>query len=402
MPVAPVRVKHVFIPAPPSFARDSLAYLSSGVLRGPSEVRIGPIGGRQGVWVEEGTTNLLTANQSSVETDTTGFSAIGGATIARDTTQFWSGSASLKVTCPDAADWKGVRVTGLFVTGGVTYTFSCYIKGTGQVKVGLDLQGYGPWGIGGPVVALTNTWQLVVFTFTPSESSATAQIGIEQYQSSVASVFYIDGLQLEKKPYPTTWIDGGLIRSPESLTIPTAGVLFPQEGAIEIWVRTAPVLLTTKAYVLWDTRTDWLTGPTSFRAWAKAGGIKAAYGTGTSEVVLGGTTTVNPDSAYYIAWTYGPWGSKLYVNGTVFGSSSTPPGGWNLNPNIWLGTYFNGKPGAHWNGLIGPLRISHRARTDAEIQAAYQAGAFTVDSDTTYLLDMAQGSLVALAGLRSA
>ena len=104
------------------------------------------------------------------------------------------------------------------------------------------------------------------------------------------------------------------------------------------------------------------------------------------------------DTWYYIAWTWGPNGSKLYVNGNVFGQSPTPPGGWNLNPNLWIGTYFNGNAGAHWNGLIGPLRISRRARTDTEIASAYSAGTLVLDGDTTYLLTM-EGNLIPAAGI---
>ncbi|HEY8342298.1 MAG TPA: hypothetical protein VIK75_04705, partial [Calditerricola sp.] len=38
------------------------------------------------------------------------------------------------------------------------------------------------------------------------------------------------------------------------------------------------------------------------------------------------------------------------------------------------------------NGLVGPLRISRRARTDQEIADAYAAGTLTADADTTLLL----------------
>src|SRR5690606_12642750 len=45
----------------------------------------------------------------------------------------------------------------------------------------------------------------------------------------------------------------------------------------------------------------------------------------------------------------------------------------------WTGSY-------PFNSLIGPLRISRRARTDQEIAAAYAAGRLELDQDTTYLL----------------
>src|SRR5690606_4702378 len=41
-------------------------------------------------------------------------------------------------------------------------------------------------------------------------------------------------VQVAAKPYKTTWQIGGTTRSPETLTVPTAGVLDPQEGTIEV------------------------------------------------------------------------------------------------------------------------------------------------------------------------
>ena len=71
--------------------------------------------------------NLLTTNQASVETDTTGFSAIAGCTIARTTAQAKVGAASLLVTSTTGASGGGAAGTpratsGKAVTPGVTYT----------------------------------------------------------------------------------------------------------------------------------------------------------------------------------------------------------------------------------------------------------------------------------------
>lgn len=46
--------------------------------------------------------NILSVNQSSVETDTTGFTSIGGASLARDTNNAFHGNASLKVSVTNA------------------------------------------------------------------------------------------------------------------------------------------------------------------------------------------------------------------------------------------------------------------------------------------------------------
>src|SRR5690606_9261968 len=81
---------------PGTFSRNSVAYLPDGTEAGVGQPRY--YGG--GIMVEEETTNLLTENQSSVETDTSGFltgSRVSTATLSRDTTVAWHGSASLRV-----------------------------------------------------------------------------------------------------------------------------------------------------------------------------------------------------------------------------------------------------------------------------------------------------------------
>ena len=53
------------------------------------------------------------------------------------------------------------------------------------------------------------------------------------YQTNPASTVEFSFAQLEAKPYATSFIDG--TRAEETLTIPTEGVLNPQEGTIEFW-----------------------------------------------------------------------------------------------------------------------------------------------------------------------
>src|SRR5258706_9134713 len=78
--------------------------------------------------------NLLSANQSNVETNTTGFTVAGGGvvTLTRDTTEHWEGAASLKAVCDGTQANQGVFV-GLASTAylaGSRYTLSVQVKGT--------------------------------------------------------------------------------------------------------------------------------------------------------------------------------------------------------------------------------------------------------------------------------
>ncbi|HBC92572.1 MAG TPA: hypothetical protein DCZ10_06610, partial [Pelotomaculum sp.] len=94
---------------------------------------------QQAAMVEEGATNLLTANQASVETNTAGFSTID-ATISRDTTEHWNGTASLKIVYPGAAASERVTVGATGLTASRPYTFTVYLKGTEGSKIRLLLR----------------------------------------------------------------------------------------------------------------------------------------------------------------------------------------------------------------------------------------------------------------------
>jgi hypothetical protein len=81
--------------------------------------------------------NLLTANQADVETDTTGFGATGGSTLAQTAVAFNTGAASLEMTTGAGANPAtflgragGVGGSGgtFAVTPGKTYTFIGYAR----------------------------------------------------------------------------------------------------------------------------------------------------------------------------------------------------------------------------------------------------------------------------------
>jgi len=77
--------------------------------------------------------NLLTANQASVETDTTGLGKEYQSTVARSTAAARVGSASLAVTCTGAGAWTAGAATNLVgyqvpVVVGQTYTGVVYTK----------------------------------------------------------------------------------------------------------------------------------------------------------------------------------------------------------------------------------------------------------------------------------
>jgi hypothetical protein len=225
----------------PTFSRASTAYKKDGTQLGSGTPRYetGKFG--QGVMMEEGTTNLLTANQSSIETSLpAGYVAAGG-TLTRDTTTAWQGSACMKIVTTtgllDGVDlWNGAVNTGFPVTAGQTYTASAYVKGNAGGEVITMYIYASDWtNIGSTAVTLTNTaWQRISVTVTIPTGKTGIFILIRKSSDAGIRTWFIDGLQLEQKAYATSWQIGGTARSAETLTIPTAGNFTKGNWCVEL------------------------------------------------------------------------------------------------------------------------------------------------------------------------
>lgn len=385
---------------PPTFTRPSIAYLSDGtqVATGQPRFELGKFG--KAVMVEEGTTNLLTADQSSVETDLTGFTVIGG-TLSRDTTKAWRGSASLKVVTQGSTSQEGFYIFPMpTASPNTVYTASVYLKGSGTVKLELAVLPGGSV-VNSQIITLNNSWQRVTVTGT-TKSDTTNVYLLVRTTTVQAITFWADGLQIEQKSYATSWTLGGTIRSPETMTIPTAGVLNPQEGTIEFWWNplaktpgTYPSLISTGTWTS-DMSQDWLSIYWGSE-WNNANEVRFGLINGTTKQgYLDQMITLNPSpfTWYFIAFKwdfvntqtaklliYKPDGSLLTKQVSLASIPAPSFAGW--DKFYVLQSWDNGPHRA--NSLIDDLRISNRARTDAEIAAAYASGQpLPVDEWTTW------------------
>jgi hypothetical protein len=90
------------------------------------------------------TANLLPANASNFETDTSGWTASGSASISRDTGAYRSGAASLKITSTsDTSTSKRARISSrIAVTAGNTYTVVASLCTDGTATVYLSVLWY--------------------------------------------------------------------------------------------------------------------------------------------------------------------------------------------------------------------------------------------------------------------
>mgnify|MGYP000951961539 FL=1 len=93
----------------------------------------------------------------------------------------------------------------------------------------------------------------------------------------------------------------------------------------------------------------------------------------------------------HIAATGDSTGLKIYVNGNLESSNSTPYGGANTTSDLIFGHYAS----TEWfGGLLDEVRISNVARSAEEIRQAYEVGFRTKDVDIEFKADLQSGNLI--------
>jgi len=129
-----------------------------------------------------------------------------GVTIEETGDEQRFGAYSMKVNTASGVD-SGAYYRNLSVTNGVTYAFSCYVKGTaGRSMLIAVLNGVGS------TKAITNFtttgyWQRVETTFTAAETKTDYRVYIQMLATASTAPFYVDGCQFEHWKM-TTFFDG--------------------------------------------------------------------------------------------------------------------------------------------------------------------------------------------------
>lgn len=156
------------------------------------------------VIVPEASINLCT--NPSFETGTTGWALSSAGAIAQSATYQRFGAYSLRMT-PTSGSADGVDSPAMALTGFSNYTASLYFR-SADTKTWYRLYilsaGYSRY----VRIKATGLWQRVILSFTTA-ISANYQIRVcKESVDTSTTPFYIDGVQLEQKQYPTTYIDG--------------------------------------------------------------------------------------------------------------------------------------------------------------------------------------------------
>jgi hypothetical protein len=164
--------------------------------------------------------NLLTENQSSVETDLTGIAAYWDTTLTRDTTQANFGSASAKVditstNVTDAHGWHGM-ISGAdaggtdIVSANTTLIGSVYVKAPAgkTLYVGIrSADSSGAYFSEGPFNTITTdgTWQRVSTPSTTQAQDFKPGLQVIAHNSQGAFTFNVDGMKVEEGSTVTDW-----------------------------------------------------------------------------------------------------------------------------------------------------------------------------------------------------
>lgn len=375
------------VPTAPTFNRDSVAYKQDGTEVAADEPRYEDAQHGQGVMVEEGTTNLLTVNQSK-PTDDTGWNVDQG---AKAFSPIEGGSVELTPNgvATSGAYWSNPKVN---VVAGQAYSFQAKVRASAAGRRGrITLS----WRDAANAVITTesavfapltqNALTRLLYENRVAPASAT---GVYIYvfvdvaaggNVPAADRYYLTYVQSEQKAYATSWQIGGTARAAETLTVPTDGVLDASEGTVEGWFYEDGIAAPGSGSHLWDTTL----AAGRFYAREVAGQYQFAFNGATAHAL---SFTTPAEGWHHVAVKWGEGSITSYLDGVPKGTASvavvlTGVDLFRLGHNI--------NSAAQWNNPIDDLRISNIARTDAEIAEVAASGSpAPADGNTTYKLPL--------------
>ncbi len=295
---------------------------------------------------DEATTNLVT--NPSFEVDTAGWAGlIGTETLSSSSTYSYFGTKSLKVITPGSVVNEGVGFTFNCLPN-TTYTVSWWTRGGGYPLawqlVG-NSSGATDFGNAGEQGAF-NFWGRCHGTKTTNGSDTTltfkAYVGL--WGSPAAVTFYVDGVQIEAKAYPTSYCDGSM----------GTGYAWTETAHASTSTRTAGwQYLNPSSKLVMDTTGLWNI-PTGIQIGYRVLNLGNARLTSNAlnfQYGIGGSS-----------WSGGISfsGTTLYVgaggNSTYFGTTSS-----NYDTDIWTG---QGKITLHAESASGRIYVKANGDTD--------------------------------------
>ena len=214
-------------------------------------------------------TNLLTANQASIETDATGWTTTSNCSVARSTAQFLDGVASLMLTSTAAGTMsaKNAPANTVSVTVGVSYTASAAFMAAASarsVEVNINWrdasQSLLSTTSGTPVTDSTTGWTVATVTGTAPANAVYATVEVMVNSTGAASeVHYVDSIGIFLTS-DVTWTVGDAAQTGTYVIVERSldnGVTWTQVRGAVGWVLatlsgSAFDSFSTQRYVLYD------------------------------------------------------------------------------------------------------------------------------------------------------
>ena len=370
-----------------TFARASVAYQLDGsqVLSGIPRYETGQFG--QAIMVEEGTINQLPlANDwTSYDYKTAGFAITGD-----DAAYAPYSALADKIAMDAGSNYIYKRKSGLPAITSQAWTFSAKVYAPAPCSVFISINDILTWAEAWiEKINLVTGWNNIKVTRTFGATISTSiDCNLSNYDASAggaaggsgkgaapsgAITFWILYSQLEQKAFATSWIDSGVTRVDETLTIPTTGILSAVEGEFSIYFK-APDYTFASGYIdIIDIRLGAVAN--RFLILRKvSNGTYGMYLRNNSAYSLY-TFSIPADTWTRLTWVWKNGGNYSFlVNGV-----SVQTGAYVTGDLSFDNVYFAGGI-----GYFDDLRISSIARTDAEILAGYNSGAaLPIDQYTT-------------------
>lgn len=387
---------------PADFARSSSAYMEGGTQVQANEPRYEPGKFGQALMVEEGTTNIF--QNPSFEVDLTGWYLNQGVatipgSLSRTTQEKYYGEASAKLVKGDSQAY--IQQQDINLLANTTYTITAKIK-TDAPTIGIVRRGNVNSFNRTQFSVPENVWTTIKTTFN-TENNTTYSIGFgwESKDVDAGKVVYIDGVQLEQKPYATSFIDG--TRANEVVTVPTEGVLSAEEGTIDVWVWVDEIVRRQQSG-RWNRifNIQKSVGGAGIGLYHQPGSPNWTLEVRGDDDVYQGVSvndsyTPNGWNMFTIKWSAQE--AVLLINGVRRGVLNNPrlPSG--LEDIAHIGS---GGSTSHINTKFDSLRLSRIARTDEEISAYDLTKPLPVDEYTTAKMDFNKSLSIKKTGIKVA
>lgn len=162
-----------------------------------------------------GRTNILTPNQASLETDTSGWAASSNCAIARTTDQASIGSASLRLTASAAGDMIAATNTYLTVLPNTAFSATAEFRAASTARscaVGIEWFNSSNTSLGKVYGTAGNdsssSWTSKTVTATAPATAAFAQVVVKVASAGSAEIHYVDKIAFHAGTSPN-WTKGG-------------------------------------------------------------------------------------------------------------------------------------------------------------------------------------------------